>query len=58
MGVGLAVFVRAGHGAAVVDLAAACGLDAVVAGAVEAGPRQVVLEPLDVVFGTDELSLS
>jgi hypothetical protein len=30
----------------------------VVAGAVEEGPRRVVLEPVGVEFGSDELSLS
>lgn len=58
MGAGLAVFVRPGHGESVVRLAAEQGLGAVLAGHVEPGPREVVLEPLDVVFGSEELALS
>jgi phosphoribosylformylglycinamidine cyclo-ligase len=58
MGAGLAVFVRPGNAERVVELAAAVGLGAVVAGAVEGGPRRVVLEPVGVEFGSDELSLS
>jgi phosphoribosylformylglycinamidine cyclo-ligase len=33
------------------------GIEAWVAGAVEAGPKQVLIEPLGVRFGADELQL-
>jgi phosphoribosylformylglycinamidine cyclo-ligase len=33
----------------------ACGIEAWVAGRVEAGPRQVVIEPLQLTFGGDDL---
>lgn len=57
MGAGLAVYVRPGAGERVVAAARRCGLDALVAGRVEPGPRRVVLAPLDVVYRDDELSL-
>jgi phosphoribosylformylglycinamidine cyclo-ligase len=57
MGAGLAVYVGAGTGAQVVDAAEALGLDALVAGRVEAGPRRVVIAPHDVVYRDDELAL-
>ncbi len=58
MGVGYAVYCRAGTGAAVVELARELRLDALVAGAVEEGPRQVLLEPLGVRYGGGEFELS
>lgn len=57
MGQGLAVLVPPGAGAQVVASARSVGLEAVVAGHVEIGPRRVVLEPVDVEFTDDELSL-
>ncbi|MDA8040537.1 MAG: AIR synthase-related protein [Actinomycetota bacterium] len=56
-GVGLALFAASGHGEAVRELAGSLGYDAVVGGRVEDGPRQVVLEPIAVTFGADELAL-
>jgi phosphoribosylformylglycinamidine cyclo-ligase len=41
-----------------VGIAEGLGLSAVLAGRVEAGPRQVLLEPLGVCFAGDELELS
>jgi phosphoribosylformylglycinamidine cyclo-ligase len=58
MGAGFAVYCAAGHGARVVRIARQLGLDALLAGAVEEGPRQVILEPLGVTFASDQLALS
>ena len=58
MGAGFAFYCRAGDGERVVATAARLGLDALLAGRVEKGPRQVVLEPVDVRFAGDRLELS
>jgi phosphoribosylformylglycinamidine cyclo-ligase len=58
MGAGFALYCAPGAGAEIVALAAGLGLDAVLAGRVEEGPRQVLLEPPDVRFTGDELELS
>jgi len=58
MGSGYALYCAAGAGAAIVRSAEALGLSALVAGGVEEGPRQVILEPVDVRFAGDELELS
>jgi phosphoribosylformylglycinamidine cyclo-ligase len=58
MGSGYAVYCPAGTGARVVALAAELGFGALVAGSVEEGPRQVVLEPIAVHYAGDELELS
>ena len=58
MGCGFAVYCSRGAGAEVVRLAAEQGLDAGVAGEVREGPRQVVLEPIGVTFGSDDLDLA
>lgn len=55
MGAGFALFVPAADAARTVGIAQDCGVPAWVAGTVEAGARQVVVEPLDVVFGGDDL---
>jgi phosphoribosylformylglycinamidine cyclo-ligase len=57
MGSGFAVYCRPGGGARVVECARGVGLHALVAGAVEEGPRGVVLEPLGVAFAGSQLSL-
>jgi phosphoribosylformylglycinamidine cyclo-ligase len=57
MGAGFAVYCRPRHGARVVAIARELGLDALVAGAVEDGPRRVILEPLDVTFASEQLEL-
>lgn len=57
MGTGFAVFCPAGTGQRVVEAATAAGYDARVAGWVEDGPRQVVLEPVGVSFRGEELQL-
>jgi phosphoribosylformylglycinamidine cyclo-ligase len=58
MGSGYALYCAAGVGRAVVRIAEELGFDAFVAGRVEEGPRQVILEPVDVCFASDELKLS
>lgn len=58
MGCGYAVYVAAGEGESVAETARDLGFDALVAGKVEAGPRQVIVEPVGVTFGTDELDLA
>ena len=57
MGCGFAVYCAAGIGAEVVRVASAQGLDARVAGRVEQGPRQVVLEPVGVTFSSADMDL-
>jgi phosphoribosylformylglycinamidine cyclo-ligase len=56
-GVAFAVVCRPPHGAEVVAAAEALGHAAVLGGRVEVGPRRVVLEPLGVTFGGEELAL-
>jgi phosphoribosylformylglycinamidine cyclo-ligase len=58
MGAGFAVYCAPGAGTRVVELAGACGLEAWVSGAVEPGARQVVLEPVEVTFASDQLDLA
>ncbi|HET9093350.1 MAG TPA: AIR synthase related protein [Acidimicrobiales bacterium] len=57
MGSGFALFVEAGRAGDVARLAERLGYSALVAGVVEEGPRRVVLEPLGVSYGADELEL-
>jgi phosphoribosylformylglycinamidine cyclo-ligase len=58
MGSGYALYCAPGAGGSVVALADGLGLSAIVAGAVEEGPRQVILEPVGVRFEGSELELS
>ncbi len=58
MGTGFALYCRAGHGERIVALAAGLGLDAILGGRVEEGPRQVLLEPIGVRFAGERLELS
>jgi phosphoribosylformylglycinamidine cyclo-ligase len=58
MGCGFAVYCAAGSGVRVIELAAGLGLEAVLAGTVQDGPRRVVIEPLDIVYDTGALDLS
>jgi phosphoribosylformylglycinamidine cyclo-ligase len=58
MGAGYAVYCRPGSGEQVVALAAELGFEARVCGAVEDGPREVVLEPVGVRYGGDRLEFS
>ena len=57
MGAGFALYVAAGDAARTVEAAHAQGVAAWVAGTVEAGPKRVVIEPLDVAFDGGELAL-
>jgi phosphoribosylformylglycinamidine cyclo-ligase len=57
MGAGFALFVKAEDAQRTVDIAKALGVDALVAGVVEAGAKQVVIEPIGVSFGNDDLQL-
>jgi len=58
MGAGFAVYCRPGGGERVVEIAREVGLAALLAGAVEAGPRRAVLEPVDVTFAGEQLALA
>jgi phosphoribosylformylglycinamidine cyclo-ligase len=58
MGSGYALYCGAGAGEAVVAIAQRLGLGALIAGRVEEGPRQVILEPVGVRFASEELELS
>ena len=57
MGAGFALFVAAGDAQRTVDVARSCGIEAIVAGQVEAGPKQLLIEPLSIRFGDDDLQL-
>jgi phosphoribosylformylglycinamidine cyclo-ligase len=57
MGAGFAIFVPADQAARTVDIAEAQGVHALVAGQVEAGTKQLVIEPLSITFGNEDLQL-
>lgn len=57
MGAGFALFVKAGDAERTAEVARAQGVEAWVAGAVEAGPKQLLIEPIGVRFGDDDLQL-
>ena len=57
MGAGFALYVAPEHAQRVVEVSQSLGIPALVAGRVEDGPKQVVIEPLNVVYGADELQL-
>ncbi|GAB4058837.1 AIR synthase related protein [Uliginosibacterium sediminicola] len=57
MGAGFAFYVAAGQGAEVVRIAQSLGVQAWLAGRVEAGAKQVVIEPLALSYAADELHL-
>jgi phosphoribosylformylglycinamidine cyclo-ligase len=57
MGAGFALFVAAGDAQRTADVARAQGIEAWVAGTVEAGPKQLVIEPLALTFAGDALQL-
>lgn len=58
MGSGYAVYTAAGTGERVAKIARGLGHDALVAGGVEEGPRQVIVEPVGVAYASDELDLA
>jgi len=57
MGAGFALFVAAADAERTVQVAQAQGVGARVAGVVEAGPKELIIEPLDLHFGDDALQL-
>jgi phosphoribosylformylglycinamidine cyclo-ligase len=57
MGAGFAVFCRPGSAGDVLDVARGLGLEALLAGVVEEGPREVLLEPVGVRYAGEELQL-
>jgi phosphoribosylformylglycinamidine cyclo-ligase len=57
MGAGYAVFVPKGQAEQVRAVAAHCGFQSWLGGQVEKGPRQVVIEPLGIVFTGDTLGV-
>jgi phosphoribosylformylglycinamidine cyclo-ligase len=58
MGAGLALYCAAGSGERAVAAAQQAGIEAMVAGTVGEGERQVLLEPLGVRFASEQLELS
>ena len=57
MGAGFAFFVSAAQAEKAVAIARECGIKAWVAGVVEAGPKQVIIEPIGVTYGAEDLKL-
>ena len=57
MGAGFAIFVRAEDAQRTVDVARAQGIEALIAGCVEAGNKELLIEPLNIRFGNDDLQL-
>ncbi|MFG6414905.1 AIR synthase-related protein [Roseateles sp. DC23W] len=57
MGAGFAIFVKAEDAERTAQIARDCGIEAWVAGTVEAGEKQLLIEPLDIRFSEDDLSL-
>ena len=58
MGSGYAIYTAMGTGQQIVEIAQRLGHEALVAGHVEEGPRQVIVEPVGVAYATDELDLT
>ena len=58
MGCGYAVYCAPGAGDEVLSLCAELGLGAIAAGTVTEGPRRVVLEPVGVVYESDDLDFT
>ena len=57
MGAGFAIFVKAEDAERTVEIARAQGIAAWNAGVVETGPKQVLIEPLDIAYSNDDLQL-
>jgi phosphoribosylformylglycinamidine cyclo-ligase len=57
MGAGFALFVPATDANRVVEIAQSVGVPAWNAGVVEEGPKRVIIEPIGVSYGTDDLQL-
>lgn len=58
MGAGFAIYTGAGTGERVAAIAQRLGYDALLAGAVEDGPRQVVIEPVGVTYADEDMDLT
>lgn len=57
MGAGFAIFVAAADAPRCVEVARAQGVAALIAGQVEAGPKELLIDPLGIRFGNDDLQL-
>ena len=57
MGAGFAIFVKAEDAERTAQVARDCGIEAWVAGSVEAGEKQLLIEPLNIRFSEDDLAL-
>ena len=57
MGAGFALFMPADQAARAVEIAESLGIPAIIAGTVEEGPKQLLIEPLNIRFGDDDLQL-
>ncbi|MFG6462852.1 AIR synthase related protein [Roseateles sp. DXS20W] len=57
MGAGFAIFVKAEDAERTAQVARDCGIAAWVAGSVEAGEKQLLIEPLNIRFSEDDLAL-
>jgi phosphoribosylformylglycinamidine cyclo-ligase len=57
MGAGFALFVAAGDAQRTVEIARSLGIEATLAGSVEAGDKQVLIEPLGIRFSDEDLQL-
>ena len=57
MGAGFAIYCRPGNSQAILETAEVLGHAALLAGRVEAGTRRVILEPVGITFGGEELRL-
>ena len=57
MGAGFAVFVPEKEAQKVVQIAKKNGLKAYIAGQVEKGPKQVIIEPKNIIFSEDSLKI-
>ncbi len=57
MGAGYAIYVPTDQAQQVVDIADKVNLKAWIAGEVQAGPKQVVIKPLDITFAADSLEV-
>jgi len=57
MGAGFAIFVRAEDARRTVEVAQGQGVAALIAGQVEAGAKELLIEPLSIRFGNDDLQL-
>ena len=57
MGAGFAIFVAPGDAQRTVEVAQALGVPALLAGQVESGPKELLIDPLGIRFGHDDLQL-